>query len=350
MRKFWSKRNEMEVKEIPGTLGFKISEDGKVYDSDGVLKNTYVNGDGYITAAVKLVGDTWRTFGIHRLLALAHIECPGNPDEYEVNHIDTNVENNTRGNLEWVKSIDNNSHAAVYRDGNKRPLILAYTPEGEPRFFKNVHHVSEVIGKEHEEVWEAIKTGNPIEGWIIKHHRFDDPIPKALHKPKGFKWDQTGRRVLTPVSMRDIETGEIKTYGSMNEAAKAHSTSASHIIQAITKPNEPLRLFRKRYMVVYEGDAFPDPDMDVLETARTRGSKEVVAFNVDEKKLSIHSNAADFYRTYGLSKKAVTTALRVGRLRNINGWVFVYWSPENVEKLVEFVGGKIPDGLRVVNT
>jgi len=43
----------MELKEIPGTLGFMASEQGQIYDPQGVLRETYLNGDGYHTAALK---------------------------------------------------------------------------------------------------------------------------------------------------------------------------------------------------------------------------------------------------------------------------------------------------------
>jgi hypothetical protein len=332
----------MNAKEIPGTLGFTISEDGVVYNPEGIERSTYVNGDGYITVSVKILNGKWRTFGVHRLLALAHIECPGNPVEYEVNHIDTVIENNTKGNLEWVKSVDNNSHAAIYRGGNKRPLILAYDPDARPRFFRNVQHAAEVLGRVHEEIWEAIKTNQKIDGWTLTHHRFDDPIPSELYKARRPKRDESGRRIMAAIKIKDMETGIISSYESLYAAANAYSTTASHIYQCMVRHGAPLKLFRKRYMVVREEEEFPEPDVVELENARTRGSREVVAFNKSEKKLSFHSSGADFYRAYGLSKKAVTTALRIGRLRNVDGWVFIYHTPENLKKLTEFIGSPVP--------
>lgn len=52
---------------------------------------------------------------VHRLVAQAFIENP--EDKPEVNHIDSNPNNNTVGNLEWVTHSENMKHANKY--GNR---------------------------------------------------------------------------------------------------------------------------------------------------------------------------------------------------------------------------------------
>ena len=83
---------------IPGTLGFTASDAGEIRGPSGELKNVYKNLDGYCTASVKLVDGSWRTFGVHRLVALAHIPDDRDKAVLEVNHIDKDLNNNTVSN------------------------------------------------------------------------------------------------------------------------------------------------------------------------------------------------------------------------------------------------------------
>ena len=54
------------LKTIPGTKDFLADEFGNIYSPDGLKRNTYTNGDGYVTASVKTEDDVWITFGVHR--------------------------------------------------------------------------------------------------------------------------------------------------------------------------------------------------------------------------------------------------------------------------------------------
>lgn len=49
------------MKTIPLATSFKISEDGRVFNSTGKEQNYYRNGDGYVTVAVLTnEGDEYR--------------------------------------------------------------------------------------------------------------------------------------------------------------------------------------------------------------------------------------------------------------------------------------------------
>tara|TARA_B100000929_G_scaffold185186_1_gene146617 strand:- start:1707 stop:2705 length:999 start_codon:yes stop_codon:yes gene_type:complete len=332
----------MQVKKIPGTTGFSISECGTVFDPDGNPRNTYLNGDGYVTASVKKMDGRWITHGIHRLLALAHIPCPGDPDEYEVNHLDKIVTNNFKPNLEWSKSVDNNSHAALMRNDRNRPLLIATTPEGSNKFLKNIHHASEVIGVTNNDVWNAIKTGNDLFGWTIKHHRFDDPIPKDLHKERITKRDATGRQAPVSVKVKDLDTGEVTEFDTMASAGKEFDTTASHIHQCVMKAGGPIKLFRKRFLIVLGNEDFPDLDPDELEASRNRGARDVLAYDTNHRKFYIFPSAATFIRDARLSKKAVTTTLKKGNLREIDGWLFVYFNDQSKQRIEDHMACPVP--------
>ena len=103
---------------IPGTIGYYVSEDGKVFstnyrggDTMYELK-TRANNCGY--HQVKLGANGGIVFGnklcsVHRLVATAFIPNPeGKP---QVNHINGNKADNSVTNLEWNTASENQLHA-----------------------------------------------------------------------------------------------------------------------------------------------------------------------------------------------------------------------------------------------
>lgn len=98
-------------------------------NEDGVLRNVkskkivkgYQENNGYQRVRIenKCLNGVVRT-SIHQLVAEAFLPNP-NPDEFtEINHIDTNKQNNHVSNLEWVNHSLNMKHAyahGINRDG-----------------------------------------------------------------------------------------------------------------------------------------------------------------------------------------------------------------------------------------
>ncbi|RJP48805.1 MAG: hypothetical protein C4586_08635 [Anaerolineaceae bacterium] len=97
------------------------------------------NGNGwYLTIILQFEGKK-KTARIHRLVAEAFIPNPEN--KLEVNHKDTNKQNNHWSNLEWVSRKENHAHAVKNTDIVKgmnhynkfvRPnIIVQVSPEGD---------------------------------------------------------------------------------------------------------------------------------------------------------------------------------------------------------------------------
>lgn len=98
--------------EILG-LQYLISNTGKIkgLGRNKELKQRYTK-DGYLEVTVGKYNDKRTSRRVHTLVALAFVPKPNNYGEFEVNHKDTNRENNNSDNLEWVTHIENVRYSA----------------------------------------------------------------------------------------------------------------------------------------------------------------------------------------------------------------------------------------------
>jgi hypothetical protein len=99
-------------RDISGYEGiYKVSDLGKVKSfhrkSPMILKQTLTK-EGYMRLELNNSGIS-KKFTVHRLVAAAFVDNPEN--KKEVNHIDGNKQNNTKSNLEWNTSSENQLHA-----------------------------------------------------------------------------------------------------------------------------------------------------------------------------------------------------------------------------------------------
>lgn len=91
-----------------------ITEDGKVFNSDGEELLLSDNGAGYFSVYLYSYRNDKNQFRsqreyIHRLMAMMYLENPDNLPQ--VNHKDCNKANNYLSNLEWSARPDNIEHA-----------------------------------------------------------------------------------------------------------------------------------------------------------------------------------------------------------------------------------------------
>ena len=135
-----------EWKDIKGfEKEYQVSNLGRIRSLDRIKqvvgKNQYSNYNTKITYKGKIIRLRKTKFGymqvclrknnkvlykiVHRLVAQAFIPNPNNLPE--VNHIDSNKENNCVNNLEWCTSRENKIHSILY--GNRKPILLKYEEE-----------------------------------------------------------------------------------------------------------------------------------------------------------------------------------------------------------------------------
>lgn len=101
-----------KIKNIPHLY---ISVDGNIFSkkTNKYLKPSYDSG-GYLQIVLKING-SYKSFRVHRLLALTFIENPQNKPC--VNHINAIRDDNRIENLEWCTHKENTAHS--YRLGNQ---------------------------------------------------------------------------------------------------------------------------------------------------------------------------------------------------------------------------------------
>ena len=329
----------MERKEIPDSVGFTIDRKCNVFDSDGNKRNTYVNGDGYITASIKLSNGNWVTYGVHRLGAITYLQNDKNCTE--VNHRNCDITDNNVNNLEWVTCSQNNIHSEVMRTDNLYPTVYCKNDDVLFGIYLNAHEAGKAVGISALDVWGSIKDNKIINNLHYYHRPFSGNIPKELHKPKEFQLNENGKRISSPIKMLDIFTCEVLPFKSINEAAKFFDTGPSHIFQAIPAGNNA-RVFKKQYQVAYEHNDFPTLTKDEIDKAITHGPKKVIAYNKQDNTYYLFGSANDFIEKAQLSKKAVTTCLAIGKLRDICSWVAVYHTPENIKNLKDYIAVPAP--------
>lgn len=90
--------------------GYMINNIGVIMTPKGEVAKLYTTSSGYKSIWIHIKGkqNNYPQL-VHRLVAVAFIPNPDN--KLEVNHIDSNKENNWVGNLEWVTHQENINHA-----------------------------------------------------------------------------------------------------------------------------------------------------------------------------------------------------------------------------------------------
>lgn len=326
----------MEQRLIPHTRGFTATDDGRIFGPDGVERNYYRNGDGYITASVLTTDDVWVTFGVQRLVALTFKPPQTDPSLLTVNHLDLDVTNNHVSNLEWVSVALNNSHAALMNPSGTRPTIRVKTPEGSWILLADMETASELVGCGPMEVWNAIRDQSPINGYELYHQKSKDPIPANLVRNRIPTRDGHGRAPTKAITVKNVDTHVVLHFVSMASCAEHFNTTPS-LIHQMRSTEGRCRLMFKQWMVVHAGQQFPNFSEEEIQRAREQGPKSVLAYHTTNDQLMVFGSASEFVRLNNLSKKAVTVALKQERLREIDGWYFTYLTSDNVQVLKSMV-------------
>ncbi|ATN93380.1 HNH homing endonuclease [Pseudoalteromonas phage J2-1_QLiu-2017] len=197
-------------------LGFPdhcITNDGKVYSNkSNRFLTAHACKKGYLKIKLYHEGYT-KSFKIHRLVAYAFLDEPeGGRDLYEVNHKDTDKQNNLYTNLEYVTSEKNIEHAIEH---NLRDMHKTTTDE-------DIHNICKFLTEGHRIVDIASMVGvstSVVKSIKYKHtHTEISDMYGLVHIPKK---QQLSTEVV-------IEICEMLQNTNMTNHAISKRTGVSH--------------------------------------------------------------------------------------------------------------------------
>lgn len=199
---------------------YEVDKYGNVYGNNGMeLKQSY-NSSGYKQVSLKLKNKRrWKKCFVHRLVALAFVS--GRTEQYnEVDHLDTNKNNNKWNNLRWTDRIGNMSNEnTAFKMWNQNGIEcyvydfkLNYTGK-----FGSLDEAQEAIGR----VIHGINTR------VKEYYILDSPDLKKVLKINK-------KQKIQSIVITDIETNE-KYYFYSNRQARKFFDGKVNITQAIQK-------------------------------------------------------------------------------------------------------------------
>ena len=107
-------------KDVPGYLDIQVSTNGRVkrfLNGKWITKDTFcTDRDGYYKCNIRKTDGSWTQQYVHRLVALTFIDNP--EGKTQVNHKNSNRNDNRVENLEWVTPRENCIHS--YRFGSRK--------------------------------------------------------------------------------------------------------------------------------------------------------------------------------------------------------------------------------------
>lgn len=199
---------------------YEVDKYGNVYGKNGIeLKQTY-NSTKYKQVSLKLKKERrWKKCFVHRLVALAFVD--GRTKELnEVDHKDTNKENNKWYNLKWTdrKGNMNNENTVVNMWGMNGFVCYVYD------YRLNFIGKFESLSDAEKEINETIKAINIR---TKKHYILDKPDLSLILKINK-------KQKIQSIVITDVETHE-KFYFHSNREARKFFNNKVNITQAIQK-------------------------------------------------------------------------------------------------------------------
>jgi len=313
---------------IPNHPGFSACDDGFIYKDSSRL-TTYEDKNGYLRVLITDSKGISSTKGIHRLVAMTFHKHRDKNRTY-VNHRIKDKKDNRPCNVEWVSAEENNIHDSVTTLNPKRPRVIV--EQGSKSWMEdNIYTAEKSTGVDALKIWDCIKDGVEHGQYKFRHQRVKSSLPDEFRKPTGMVKGHNGL-TARPIKLLCVKTKKVLRFNSFNEAASHFNTNASHVIQGISSDGS--RSFKRQYLVAYEEDPFPEITDSRRDAILSGDAFEVLAYNKTENLFYIYSSASQFYSKNGLSKKAVSTRLKKGKIGPVGCWYFTYISnKENVAEI-----------------
>lgn len=230
---------------IPGFKRYMINKIGKVFD---MVRKRFVKGcfsKGYVHFI--LVADTGEKKSLYRHRALCLVFLPDNRDKtlLQVNHINGVKGDDRLENLEWCTGSENRIHA-IYTGLTclSKPVVYFNLATDEIRVFGSLVQCCTELGLNEKKVSSALgsseftyRNGLVLLRYANEEHR----IVKNTNK--------------RPVLVRDMRTGEIKEYESINACAKDLGMTKYNVLSRVD--NSMTIIYRDYLQIKRKSDMTP---------------------------------------------------------------------------------------------
>lgn len=187
----------------------------------------------------------------------------------------------------------------------------------------------------------------------------DKPIVNHLDGNKlNFRWDNlewttysgnsqhaydTGLRdENTPVLVKDLRTQEVMRFNSYGKTAAYFNCDPSKILHLL-KPHRRGKIFHRFYVIIKEGDVWPDLDMVNIGRNINGESKQVVAMRQDDPTLYIFRSVGDAGRYIGVYPGALGARLRRALRKHkyitqMRGWTLAFRETDTLKGVERIMG------------
>lgn len=226
---------EPELSPIRGYSYLFITREGFVYNSTKNRLLRPYRRKGYI-----YYGLPGRTVGRYRLVAESFIPVP---DELKgsklvVNHINAVRDDDRIENLEWTTYRGNHLHAGLMGNTDKcSPLYVFDLKTGLEEFYPSATDAATALGLTMGAVlWRLKSDGQRVFPEMKLYRKYHSDTPWMVIPEKVFV--EYGRE--RQVDVKYLETGEIKTFPSAREAAKALCVCDASMSKWLRDKNQPV--------------------------------------------------------------------------------------------------------------
>lgn len=105
-----------------------------------------------------------------------------------------------------------------------------------------------------------------------------------------------------PVLIKDLASGEIQRFATLNGSARALGVEGSHVFYYLSNTKNPKQPYRHKWSIIYEGGEWPVIDEKLI----TGYSKDIIAIPEDEKELSyIFNSISDASRYFDIKPATI---------------------------------------------
>lgn len=249
-----SKRQHAVLKgffEVPGYPLLYINEKGIAWDD---YFKEYVRPVRSIYPYLQLEPQGGiKPISIHRAIALTFIECPGDPSDYQIDHIDGDKENYAKENLAWVSRSENAVRA--FRNGQRhdnRPVLVKDLETDVVTRYYGINVCGKELGFHPAYISSYLKRPQPVPFKEKYEVIREGDEWRGFTKADIGKYNGNKPKEVVAIS---VETKDAVIYGSCARASECTGATQSEISsRAAGKKSDPVKGFTFIYLKDFIGE------------------------------------------------------------------------------------------------